>query len=152
MAATPALLVAGGKRCRDPTFVVWLLRKTGRDVFVDRKLFAITSGFGSQIKQGITSNLAGGKDVLLREGKMVALHGEGFTRIWFSLGCDRKVIRKKKWLVETSELVTSPAAFSHPAPPPKKKKMEANLFCGSGLRRHFLVFVFERARMSECVR
>lgn len=117
-AATPALLVAGGKRCRDPTFVVWLLRKTGRDVFVDRKLFAITSGFGSQIKQGITSNLAGGKDVLLCEGKMVALRGEGFTRIWFSLGCDRKVIWKKKWLVETSEFVTSPAAFSNPA---KKK-------------------------------
>lgn len=72
---------------------------------------------------------------------------ERVSRIWFSLGCDRKLIRKKKWLVETSEFVTSPVAFSNPA-----KKMEANLFCGSGLRRHFLVFVFERVRMSECVR
>lgn len=97
VAATPVLLVAGGKRCLDPTFVVWLLRKTGRDVFVDRKLFAITSGFGSQIKQGITSNLAGGKDVLLCEGKMVALHGEGFKNLVLSAVTENSLGRKSGW-------------------------------------------------------
>lgn len=72
---------------------------------------------------------------------------ERVSSIWFSLGHDRKVIRMKKWLVETSEFVASPVAFSNPP-----GKMQVNLFCGSGLRRHFLIFVFERVRMSECVR
>lgn len=69
---------------------------------------------------------------------------ERLSRMWISLGCDRKLIRKKKSLVETTEFVASPVVFGNP-------KKTVHLFSGNDLRRHFLAFVCERARMNGCV-